>query len=169
MCIGAYIEASAWTHPYPPARMYPHIGTHLPACILVHWAICTVKRPSVHPWTWAHGSGEASHPHTTGIPTNTPGRTVICVATSGKGGGPIEEKGGGPSYGRADRPMDCGVHVVPYTYMLRYIQSGLFEKKRPSLHVSLGGWVEKMGARFGKKGGRPGKTPARWGKIGVDH
>ena len=124
-----------------------------------------MKRPSVHPWTWAHGSGEASHPHTTGIPTNTPGRTVICVATSGKGGGPIEEKGGGPSYGRADRPMDWGVHVVPYTYMLRYIQSGLFEKKTlpPCIVGCVGG---KNGGPIWEKRGATRKNPRPMGENG---
>lgn len=172
MCIGAYIEASAWTHPYPPTRMSARIGTHLPACIRVHPPICTVKRPSVHPWIWVHGSREASHPHTTDIPTNTPGRTVICVATSGKGGGPIGEKGGtviwarGPSYGLgcACGPMYVHVEVHPVRSLW---------KKRPCLHVSLGGWVEKMGARFVKKGvdwknprpmGENGGGPWREGK-----
>ena len=88
------------------------------------------------------------------------------MATSGKGGGPIEEKGGGPSYGRADRPMDWGVHVVPYTYMLRYIQSGLFEKKDPaSMYRWVGGW-KKWGPDLGKKGGDPEKPPPDGGKWG---
>lgn len=37
--------------------------------------------------------------------------------------------------------------------------------------IRIVGWVggKKWGPTWGKKGGRPGKTPARWGKMGVDH
>lgn len=45
----------------------------------------------------------------------------------------------------------------------------ILEKKWVCLSVSLGGWVEKMGARFGKKGGGLEKPPpdgGKWGWIG---
>lgn len=169
VCIEAYIGAPIWMQACPPARMYPPVGTHLPICTQVHPPTDTGMCPHIHPWTWVHGSGEASHPHTTDIPTYTPGRTVICVATSGKKGGPIGKKKGGPSYARADRPMDLGVHVILYTYMWKYTQSGLFGKKDPaSMYRWVGGW-KKWGPTWEKKGGDPEKPPpdgGKWGWIG---
>lgn len=164
VCIKGYTGMPAWTHPCLPTRMYPPVDTHLPTCIQVHPPICTVKRPSVRPWIWVHGSREASHPHTTDIPTNTPGRTVICVATSGKRGGPIGKKRGGPSYGRADRPMDWGVRGPMHVHVEVHPALPFWEKMGVS--VRMVGWVGgKNGGLPGKKGGRSGKTPARWGKM----
>lgn len=62
--------------------------------------------------------------------------------------------------------MDWGVHVVLCMYTWKYTQPSHFGKKWGCLSVWLGGWVEKNGDLPGKKGGRPGKTPARWGKMG---
>ena len=148
--------------------MYPPVDTHLPACTRVHPAICTVKRPSVHPWTWAHGSGEASHPHTTDIPTNTPGRTVICVATSGKRGGHTGKKGGtviwarGPSYGFGGvrGPMYVRVEVHPVL--------PFWEKMGVSIRMV--GWVGgKNGGPVWKKRGATRENPRPMGKMGVDY
>ena len=83
-----------------------------------------------------------------------------------KGAGHTGKKRGGPSYGRADRPMYFGVYVVPCMYTWKYTQPSHFWEKWGCLSVLLGGWVEKMGACLGKKGGRPGKPPPDGGKWG---
>ena len=63
--------------------------------------------------------------------------------------------------------MDLGVYVVLCMYTWKYTQSGLFGKKDPaSIYRWVGGW-KKWGPTWGKKGWI-GKTPARWGKMGVD-
>ena len=156
-----------------------YMGTDLPS----HPDVPTYRYPfaGLHPGTFGHMHGEApTHPSMDICPrikgsVPSPHYRYTDIYTRkdrhmcghiGKKGRSHRKKKGGPSYGRADRPMDLGVYVVLCMYRWKYTQSSHFGEKWGCLSVWLGGWVEKMGARFEKKGGRPGKTPARWGKWG---
>lgn len=155
------MDTSLPSHPDVSTYRYPFAGLHPGTSGHMHGEAPT--HPSMDMGPRIGGSVPSPHYRYTDKYTRKDGHMDRHMQ---KRGGPIGKKRGGPSYGRADRPMDWGVHVVPCMYTWKYTQPSHFGKKWGCLSVLLGGWVEKMGAYLGKKGGATRKNPRPMGENG---
>ena len=149
-----YMGTDLPSHPDVPTYRYPFAGPHPGTFGHMHGEAPT--HPSMDICPRIKGSVPSPHYRYTDIYTR---KDRHMCGHIGKKGRSHRKKKGGPSYGRADRPMDLGVYVVLCMYRWKYTQSSHFGEKWGCLSVWLGGWVEKMGARFEKKGGDPEKPP----------
>lgn len=162
------MDASLPSHPDVPTYRYPPAGLHPGTSAHMHGE--APIRPSMDMGPRIKGSVPSPHYRHTDKYTRKDGH--MCGHIGKRGRSHRKKKGGtvtcarGPSYGLgcACGPMYVHVEVHPVRSLW---------KKRPCLHVSLGGWVEKMGARFVKKGvdwknprpmGENGGGPWREGK-----